>query len=135
MAWLIDTSLWVDFTRARSPRAVKRFIAPFILHPDAHLAEPVAFEILRHATAAEARQLTRQFQTLPMLATPPLLWSQAAQLGQACRLKNITVNSLDLLIATIALHHGAEVVAFDDDFQKIAGVSNLQVKLLKRPAP
>jgi predicted nucleic acid-binding protein len=135
MPTLIDTSLWVDFTRMRSPRTIKRFIAPFILHPDAHLAEPITFEILRHATATEARQLTQQFQTLPMLATPALLWTQAAALGQACRQKNITVNSLDLLIATIALHHGAEVVTFDDDFQKIAGVSSLQVKLLKRPTP
>jgi len=135
MPTLIDTSLWVDFTRTRSPRTIKRFIAPYILHPDAHLAEPITFKILRHATAAEAKQLTQQFQTLPMLATPPLLWTQAAALGQACRQKNITVNSLDLLIATIALHHGAEVVTFDDDFQKIASVSNLQVKLLKRPTP
>jgi predicted nucleic acid-binding protein len=135
MPTLIDTSLWVDFTRTRSPRTLKRFIAPFILDPDAHLAEPITFEILRHATAAEAKQLTQQFQTLPLLATPPLLWTLAAELGQACRRKNITVNSLDLLIATVALHHGAEVVTFDDDFQKIAGVSNLQVKILKRPAP
>jgi predicted nucleic acid-binding protein len=135
MPTLIDTSLWVDFTRTRSPRAIKRFIAPFILHPDAHLAEPITFEMLRHATAAEAKQLSQQFQTLPMLATPPLLWTQAAQLGQACRAKNVTVNSLDLLIATIALHHDAEVVTFDDDFQKIASVSKLQVKFLKRPTP
>ncbi len=105
------------------------------MHPDAHLAEPITFEIMRHATAAEAKQLTQQFQTLPMLATPALLWTQAAALGQACRQKNVTVNSLDLLIATIALRHGAEVVTFDDDFQKIAGVSSLQVKLLKRPTP
>jgi len=135
MLTLIDTSLWVDFTRTRSPQTIKRFIAPFILLPDAHLAEPITFEIMRHATAAEAKQLTQQFQTLPMLATPALLWTQAAALGQACRQKNVTVNSLDLLIATIALHHGAEVITFDDDFQKIAGVSSLQVKLLKRPTP
>ncbi len=133
MPTLIDTSLWIDFTRTRSPRFLKRFIAPFILDPDAHVAEPITFEMLRHATPVEAKQLTQQFQTLPMLATPRLLWSQAAELGQACRQKNITVPSLDLLIAAIAIHHGAEVVAFDDDFQKIAVVSKLQVKLLKRP--
>jgi predicted nucleic acid-binding protein len=135
MPALIDTSLWIDFTRTRSPRTIKRFIAPFILHPDAHLAEPITFELLRHATAAEAKQLTQQLQTMPTLSTPPLLWPEAADLGQACRQKNVTVNSLDLLIATIAIHHGAEVVTFDDDFQKIAGVSKLQVKLLKRPPP
>lgn len=133
MPTLIDTSLWIDFTRTRSPRALKQFIAPFILDPDAHLAEPSRFEVLRHATPAEAKQLTEQFQTLPLLATPPSLWSQAAELGQACRQKNISVPSLDLLIATIALYHGAEVITFDNDFQKIAGVSKLQVKVLKRP--
>ena len=133
MATLIDTSLWIDFTRARSPKAIKQFIAPFILHPDVHLAEPVAFEMLRHATPAESKQLTQQFQTLPMLSTPADLWMQAAVLGQACRQKNIGVSSLDLLIACIALHHGAEVVTFDSDFQKIAGISRLHVKLLKRP--
>jgi predicted nucleic acid-binding protein len=135
MPTLIDASLWIDFTRARSPRSIKRFVAPYILHPDAHLAEPIVFEILRHATVAETKQLTHQFQTLPMLATPPRLWTQATELGQACRRKNITAGSLDLLIATVALHYGAEVVTFDADYQKIASVSNLQVKLLQHPAP
>jgi predicted nucleic acid-binding protein len=135
MPTLIDTSLWVDFTRRRSPRPLKRFIAPFILDPDAHLAEPIVFEVLRHATATESRQLTQQFQTLPTLLTPSQLWTEATKLGQACRHKNFTVNSLDLLIATIALYHGAEVVTFDDDFDKMASVSKLEVKLLKRPGP
>ena len=39
MATLIDTSLWIDFTRTRSPQSIKRFIAPYILHLDAHLAD------------------------------------------------------------------------------------------------
>jgi predicted nucleic acid-binding protein len=133
MATLIDTSLWIDFTRTRSPKSLKRFIAPFILHPDAYLAEPIAFEILRHATPAESAQLTQQFQTLPFLPTPADLWTRAAHLGQACRHNNFTAGSLDLLIAAVALTHGAELVTFDGDFQKIAAVSPLQVKLLTRP--
>ena len=135
MPALIDASLWIDFTRARSPLTLKQFIAPFILHPDAHLAEPVAFEILRHATAQEAKQLAQQFQTMPMLSTPADLWTLAGQLGQACRGKNCSVGSLDLLIATIAIYHGAEVITFDADFQKIASVSALHVRLLTRPTP
>jgi len=135
VATLIDTSLWVDFARLRSPPALKRFIAPFILDASAHLAEPIAFELLRHATPAEDKQLRQQFQTMPILSTPASLWSDAAGLGQACRRKNLTISSLDLLIAAIAHHHGAEVLTFDGDFQKIAGVSSLRVKLLTRPAP
>ena len=135
MPTLIDTSLWIDFTRLRSPQKLKRFVAPFILDPDAHLAEPITFELLRHASPAEAKQLTQQFQTVPMLATPSTLWTDAARLGQTCRQNNLTIGSLDLLIAAIALHHSAEVATFDDDYQKIANVSKLQVKLLKRPTP
>ncbi len=133
MPTLIDTSLWIDFTRLRSPRVLKQFIAPYILDPEAHLAEPITFEVLRHATSAEARQLAQQFQLMPTLATPAQLWSLAADLGQASRQKSISVHSLDLLIATVAIHHGVEVITFDGDFQKIASVSKLQVKLLKRP--
>ena len=135
MPTLIDTSLWIDFTRLRYPRKHKRFVAPFILDPDAYLAEPITFELLRHASPAEAKQLTQQFQTVPMLATPSTLWTDAARLGQTCRQNNLTIGSLDLLIAAIALHHSAEVATFDDDYQKIANVSKLQVKLLKRPTP
>ena len=134
MATLIDTSLWIDFTRAKSPQALKRFIAPFILNPDAHLAEPVAFEILRHATPEETRRLTQQFQTFPRLITPANLWTKAVELGRDCRNGGAQIGSLDLLIASVALHHGAEVVTLDADFQKIAKLSNLRVKLLQRPA-
>ncbi len=133
MITLIDTSLWIDFTRERSPRSLKQFIAPYILHPMAYLAEPVRFEILRHATPKESKQLVQQFQTFPVLATPKEVWTRATELGQACRQKNHTAGALDLLIASVALFHKAVVVSFDEDFQKIAVVCDLQVKLLHRP--
>lgn len=135
MPLLIDASLWIDFTRARSPQALKRFIAPFILRPDACVAEPVAFEILRHATPAEHALLTRQFRTMPTLRSPPDLWPRAADLGRTCRRSGITAGSIDLLIATIAIAHEAEMITFDADFSAIAGVSPLRLKLLVRPRP
>lgn len=49
MTLLLDTSLWIDFTRARSPLPLKQLIAPFVLDPACHLAEPVRFELLRSA--------------------------------------------------------------------------------------
>lgn len=134
MSTLIDTSLWIDFTRSRSPQSLKQFIAPYILHPTAHVAEPITFEILRHATPGESRQLTQQFQTFPVLSTPPGLWTRATELGQACKNKGHTAGSLDLLIASLALSHRSTIVTFDDDFEIIARICDLQVKLLNRPA-
>jgi predicted nucleic acid-binding protein len=134
MARLVDASLWIDFTRARSPQHIKDFIAPYILDPEACLAEPVVFEVLRFANERETLRLQEQFQTMPMLSTPDDLWNEAVTLGQRCRRGGMTVGSLDLLIATVALHHGADLVTFDADFEQIAAVSTLHVTRLQRPA-
>jgi len=134
MTLLLDTSLWVDFTRARSPAALKQFIAPFVLDPQAHLAAPVLFEVLRSARPEEARKLEAQFATLPTLPTPADLWQRAIGLGQACRQIGRTVLSLDLLVAAVALHHNAVLVSFDADFEAIASVSELRLQRLNRPA-
>jgi hypothetical protein len=133
MTLLLDTSLWIDFTRTRSPVALKQCIAPYVLDPAAHLAEPVRFEVLRAARPEEARLLVAQFDTLPMLPTPADLWQQAINLGQACRQIGRTVLSLDLLIAAVALHHNAELVSFDADFEAITLVSALRLNRLTRP--
>jgi predicted nucleic acid-binding protein len=133
MTLLLDTSLWIDFTRTRSPVALKQCIAPYVLDPAAHLAEPVRFEVLRAARPQEARLLEAQFDTLPMLPTPADLWQQAINLGQACRQIGRTVLSLDLLIAAVALHHNAKLVSFDADFETIASVSALRLNRLTRP--
>ena len=131
---MLDSSLWIDFTRARSPLALKQFIAPFVLDPAAHLAEPVRFELLRSARPDEAQRLEAQFATLPSLATPPALWRQAIVLGQDCRAIGRTVLSLYLLVAAVALHHDAVLVSFDADFEAVAMVSSLRLQRLHRPS-
>ena len=133
MAKLIDSSLWIDLTRARSPRVLKAFIAPHVNDSEACLAEPIIFEVLRHATDDEAEKMTRQFETMPLLASPADLWSRGIELGRACRRAGLTVGSIDLLIAAVALYHTAELVTFDVDFQKLGDVTGLRVKHLKRP--
>ena len=135
MPTLIDSSLWVDFTRARSPRSLKQFIAQHILSAEAVLAEPVMYEVLRHATDEELRAIGAQFDTMPLLACPSDLWSAAAKLGQRCRRKGVNAGSLDLLIVAVAIHHDAELITFDRDFEAIAGATDLRVKVLQRPTP
>ena len=99
------------------------------------IAEPIAYEVLRHADDAEVQLLTRQFETVPLLSTPAGLWSGGVQLGRDCRRQGFTIGSLDLLIAVVAIHHNAEIITFDNDFERIATVSTLRVTRLERPAP
>ena len=132
MARLIESSLWVDFTRRKSPVSLKRFIEPWILDPGAVLCEPVIFEILRHATEQERPQIEAQFSTFPVLNTPPRIWRLATELGQRCRDRGFNAGSLDLVIAAIAIHHDAELVTVDGDYSFIASASPLKVRLLTR---
>jgi predicted nucleic acid-binding protein len=133
MPLLLDSSLSIDFTRSRSPAELKQFIAPFILDPQTHLAEPVRFELLRSARANEITLLETQFATIPCLSTPEAVWASATVLGQGCQRAGRCVASLDLLVAAVALHHKATVVTFDGDFEAIAAISELQVQRLRRP--
>ena len=108
MARLIESSLWVDFTRSKSPLALKTLIQPWILDPLACLCEPIAFEVLRHATPQEQKWINAQFETLPFLPTPDRLWHDATRLGQLCRAAGFNAGSLDLAIARsskLRVHH------------------------------
>jgi len=132
MARLIESSLWVDFTRSKTPLALKSLIKPWILDPRACLGEPIAFEVLRHATPQEQIWITAQFETLPILPTPAHLWRDATRLGQQCRSNGFNAGSLDLIIAALAIHHDAELITFDADYLAIARASNLRVHHLSR---
>jgi predicted nucleic acid-binding protein len=133
MPRLIDTSLWIDLTRTRSPAALKELVTPHVNDPEACLAEPIIFELLRFATDSETRALVKHFETLPVLTTPNDLWSQAANLGQRCRKAGISAGAMDLIISTLAIHHDAELVTFDADFLVIARATDLRVEVVVRP--
>ena len=133
MGFLIETTLWVDYTRAHAPRKVKELVAPYISDVDSYLAEPVLFEMYRSATPAERLDLAKLFETIPVLRTPEDIWMRAAELGQVCKDAKYDAGSMDLLIAAVALEHDAEVVTFDDGFGRMARVSELRVRLLAKP--
>jgi predicted nucleic acid-binding protein len=129
---LVDTSVWVDLLRVSTPRPLKEFAGAWILQRETRLSEPVAFELTRYASDSEAIEFERYLQTVPVLETPGDIWRNASELGRACRRQSNLVKALDLLIAAVALHHAVEVVTFDNDYEKIARVSPLKVRLLKR---
>ncbi len=133
MARLLDSSVWVGLLRIGSPRALKEFVSPWIVDADSVLAEPVIFELLRYASDTEAREFRSFAEAFHILQTPKNLWAAAADLGRACRRRGYLIEAVDLLIASIALHHKVELVTFDGDYEKIAKVSDLKVRLLKTP--
>jgi predicted nucleic acid-binding protein len=133
MARLIDSSLWVDYFRKKTTAAVLAQICHEITAPQASICDPVAFEILRSARPDQRGLVRRHFALLDPLATPDDLWKDAILLGQRCRDRGFTIGALDLLIATVALAHDAEVISFDADYSLIAQAEpRLRVQVLIR---
>jgi predicted nucleic acid-binding protein len=133
VASLVESSLWIDFTRPRTKPELREFIRAQLREPNVCVAEPIIFEVLRLASEAEATFIQEQFAAVPVLETPRDLWTKAHELGRVCRRNAVIAGALDLLIATIAIHHNVEVITFDRGFAHITAVSRLRARVLQRP--
>ncbi len=70
MATVVDSNLWIDFSRVKAPAKIKQFILPHLLAPDTYLIEPVKFEVLRFTKLSEIPRLQKFFDRLILLDTP-----------------------------------------------------------------
>lgn len=129
---IIETSMWVDFFRSKTPAPIKDQIKQWVMRHDVALCEPEVCVLLRSAAARERALIQRHFATIPMLSTPATLWTEATKVGQDCHDAGVIVAALDLLIATICVHYGARLITFDEHFSRIAKLSRLDARILTR---
>lgn len=134
MGSLIDTSLWVDHFRPTTPKAVKTQVLACVNQKDIWVAEPIVFELLSRAPQRDRARLEAYFSVIPVLSTPADLWREATRLGQKCADAGLTVPAMDLLIASLCLRHGTELITFDAHFLTVARVAPFQVTCLTRAA-
>lgn len=123
---LVDTSAWIDFFRGRAPACDA--VDDVLDANEAALCGPVATELRRGLrSAAERNRVLPLLGGCRWLPQPSALWEEAGDLGFFLSRKGVTAKSMDLLIATYALAHGAEILAVDADFKamKKAGVKLL----------
>lgn len=133
MVKIIDSCLWIDFLGVKTPQPVRELAARCLAEASAVLCEPVQFEVLRGCESKMRGGVRQRMATMPLLATPAGLWRAGLELGETCYDRRLIINSVDLLIAALCLHHGATLVTFDRHFQKLAEWSELQVEWLPRP--
>jgi hypothetical protein len=127
---LPDSSAWIEELRSTgSPlhRAMRQ-----LLEADAEIAvtEPVIMELL--AGARSKRELAaprRRLLAFTMLRVQDLVtYERASAVWRACRRAGEPVrNTLDCLIAAVAIREGASVLHADRDFDVIARHTELQV--------
>ena len=134
MVKIIDSCLWIDFLGVKTAPSVRDLAARQLNESEAALCEPVQFEVLRGCEAKMRAGVRQRMATLPLLHTPADVWRVGLKLGEMCYDRRLIINSVDLLIAALCLHHGATLVSFDKHFQTLAECSGLKVEFLTRPA-
>ena len=132
MGSLIDTSLWVDHFRPTTPTLVKDQVLVCVNQKDIWISELVVFELVSAAPKRDRARLAAYFGVIPSLPTPPDLWRGATRLRQRCVDGGLAVPAMDVVIASLCIHHGVQLTTFDSHFVAIARVAPLKVDYLKR---
>lgn len=124
MAYLVDTSAWVEYFRrtgSRADRVMKGLVER--MQPVAGVTEPVVMELLSGARdSGNFRKLQRVTNAMPLLKMfPEGDFTEAGALYAVLRDAGATIGSqVDCLIAAIAWRTEATVVHADADFDRIA---------------
>lgn len=125
--YLVDTSVWIDFFRARDTLPVRRLTALLPAGADVCVTPEILQEILQGACdVPQFEKYRRYFTSQPILTPRDAVQSAiaAARMYFDCRRRGITVRSSnDCLIAQLAVEHNAALLHDDTDFESIAKVA------------
>jgi len=127
---LVDTSVWVDFFNGvSSPAAgcLKKMLEAedSICLTDVILAETL--QGFKHDEEFETAKSHLLYFPIYCLQSPEG-YVRAAQLYRTCRKEGVTIRkTIDCLIAQVALDQGLILLHHDNDFDRIATVSNLRI--------
>jgi hypothetical protein len=119
-AVLIDSSAWiVSFKKAGDP-LLKEFIKQSILSGLAATASVIILELIQGCrTSGERDTLKSMLESLDVLPIATEVWERAYDLGFSLRRKGITIPTVDLIIAAIAMEAKRILVHQDGHFEMI----------------
>lgn len=127
---VVDTSVWIDVLNDVGSPAARRCIG--LLEDGAPLAltDVIFTEILQGVGSdRDARKVEKHLRAFPVLRLEGLDdFSSAARLYRTARKKGVTIRkTLDCLIAAPCIREGAPILHNDDDFDRLASCTPLQV--------
>ncbi len=129
---LVDTSVWVESTRRPDGETGKTFTA-LVSDDRAVLAAPVWTELRIGArTPKDIEKLQTYRAELSWIEPNTRTWERAGEMGARLKQSGVTVATIDVLLAQLAIDRGITLFSLDTDFSLIA--KHEPVKLYGRPA-
>jgi predicted nucleic acid-binding protein len=119
---IADTSIWIEFFNR--PKSKEKRRMDFLIDENQLLfVGPVLMELLQGCrTSRDADIILNHVSALPFLEMSFSTWRRTGEISAGLRRKGITLPTIDLIIAVLAMEHDAEVFTVDPHFQKIPGL-------------
>lgn len=127
---LADTSAWVEYDRATGSHVDQRLTDLITADGPLAVTEPVIMEVVAGARTddreADLRRLLLRFTLLGFDAAAD--FDAAATIYRRCRRAGVTPRGMvDCMIASVALRHGATMLAADVDLSRVATVVGIDL--------
>lgn len=123
MKVLVDTAIWIDYFAAKPTPQVAILEELVTEHRDLHVCGLVITEVLQGIRDDAVFRRTHQiFRTLPYLQMGYPTFVRAASIYRQLRRSGVSIrNTVDCLIAALAIEHNVKLLSADRDFQFIQG--------------
>jgi predicted nucleic acid-binding protein len=127
---LVDTSAWVEYDRATTSPVDERLAQLIAESDDIAVTEPIIMEVIAGARDEQrAGDLGRLLDRFRLLRFDPAIdFEGAASIYRTCRRSGITPRGMvGCMISSVALRHGATLLARDADLRRVAGVFDITI--------
>ena len=117
---LVDTSAWIASFKKAGNHDLKDFMRQAIVSGHAVTSPVIILELLQGCRTVDERDSLRiKLESLDVLPITPLVWEQAYELGFTLRRKGLTIPTVDLIIAALALENKAFLLHHNEHFEMI----------------
>ena len=131
MRVLVDTSVWSLALRKKGPAddpSVRALSSLLLGGEDVFLVGLVLQEVLQaFRSEAPFRTIATHLEPFALLPLERSDFVAAANLHRRCAAKGLTASTADGQIAAAAIRYGCHLLTADDDFERIARVSDLEL--------
>ncbi len=127
---LVDTSAWITSFKKAGNHDLKEFLRQAIVSSHAATSPIIILELLQGCRSVEERDsLKIRLESLDLLPITSAVWEQAYELGFSLRRKGLTIPTVDLIIAALALENNTLLLHHDEHFEMIVSCfSKLQTR-------
>jgi len=115
---LIDTSAWIVSFKANANPEILSYFKSKISTASAATSPIIILELLHGCrTEQEKDELHHELYSLEILNLNNRVWDRAYDMGFGLKRKGITIPTVDLIIAALAIEYQCELLHFDRHFK------------------